>query len=156
MLGVTVAPTIKFQLGRLYRRQSHVNQSPISMCGVRQPACRKGSMVVDGARRGAGRECSAPATWVGALCGRALGGPLPLARIHTHARRTNTRSRRANKHNNQLAILYSVTGQSNRLGRLLQESRRVTRGRAGCRASSAPSAPPAQEDANYPLYDAPS
>lgn len=37
-----------------------------------------------------------------------LGWPLPLARMHTPAL-TNTRAR-ANKHNNQLAILYSVTG----------------------------------------------
>lgn len=69
-----------------------------------------------------------PRGWATRVAARWVGHYRSHAR--TQPRRTNTTTPRANKHNNQLTILYSVTGQSNRSRRLLQESRQVTR--AGC------------------------
>lgn len=62
------------------------HQVAAAACGSGCPAKEDGSRA-----RAAGRDFGAASTWVGAACGRALGGPLPLARMHTLARRTNTR-----------------------------------------------------------------
>lgn len=111
-----------FNLYQSYRglTLTHVNQRHISMSsGGRWPA--GGGLVASSgftigmkseAKAGvgaAGRESAPlPRGWAPRVAARWV------AHYRSHActqpRRTTTRSRRANKHNNQLAILYSVTG----------------------------------------------